>query len=168
MLIRKLVATDAPAFRTLRLEGLRTHPEAFGSDYEESLALPEARFAQWIEEAPPGAIFGAFDGEALVGLAGLAVERGKKKRHKATLWGVFVAASHARRGLGRKLTQAVIDDARGQHLLLQASVMMQNHAARALYASLGFESYGIQRKAAQVGGVFIDDELLMLDFTEPG
>jgi RimJ/RimL family protein N-acetyltransferase len=168
MLIRKLTIEDAPAFRTLRLEGLRTAPAAFGSDYEESLALPEARFVEWIEEAPPGAIFGAFDGEALVGLAALAVERGRKKRHKATLWGVFVAASHTRRGLARKLTQAVIDEARGQCLLLQAAVMLENHAARTLYASLGFERYGLQRKAAKVDGVFIDDELLVLDLTEPG
>ena len=101
MLIRKLTESDSPAFRALRLEGLRLHPAAFGSDHEESLALPESFFTKWITDAQPGAIFGAFDGETLVGLAGLAVERGRKKRHKALLWGVYVAASHTRHGLCR-------------------------------------------------------------------
>ena len=35
MQLRRLVATDAPAYRALRLRALREHPEAFGSSVEE-------------------------------------------------------------------------------------------------------------------------------------
>ncbi len=32
--IRQLTAEDATLYKALRLEALRNHPEAFGSDYE--------------------------------------------------------------------------------------------------------------------------------------
>jgi len=49
------------------------------------------------------AIFGAFDGQDLVGTVGLHRERGLKLAHKAVIWGVYVAPSFRQRGVGRLL-----------------------------------------------------------------
>lgn len=44
MEIRKLTPEDAALYRTIRLEALRSHPEAFGSSYEEELEYPLSLF----------------------------------------------------------------------------------------------------------------------------
>lgn len=166
--IRALTAADAPAFRLLRLDALRTAPTAFGGSYEESLALTEADFVRRIAEAAPGAIFGAADGGEMVGMAGLAVQTQVKSRHKGLLWGVYVQPSHQGTGLGRALVEAVISRARDCVLLLHASVVTENKGPRALYHRLGFRPMGIEPKALLVDGRFYDEEHLILDFTEAG
>src|SRR5262245_42902414 len=40
MRIRSIAMSDLGAFKALRLEALRNHPEAFGSDHDESAAEP--------------------------------------------------------------------------------------------------------------------------------
>ncbi|MDB5361713.1 MAG: hypothetical protein JWO51_3010 [Rhodospirillales bacterium] len=66
--IRPLTRADAAAFRMLRLEGLRLAPEAFSAAYEDEIQRGDEDFAGRIPDAPPSAIFGAFQGEALVGV----------------------------------------------------------------------------------------------------
>jgi len=44
--IRPGTEEDAPAYRELRLEALRNHPEAFSSDYETALAKPMSFWTQ--------------------------------------------------------------------------------------------------------------------------
>ena len=72
MHIRRLDATDAAAFQALRLSALLDTPEAFGASHEEELALTPAQVAERFAEAPAQGVFGAFDGQTLVGMAGLA------------------------------------------------------------------------------------------------
>lgn len=40
--VRRLGQADAEAFREIRLEGLRIHPEAFGASWREEQAQPRA------------------------------------------------------------------------------------------------------------------------------
>ena len=47
--MRRLGAADAPAWRELRLRGLREHPEAFTSSYEEDCEQPVAQAEQRLE-----------------------------------------------------------------------------------------------------------------------
>ena len=58
--IRPLQPSDAQAYRDLRLEALRTSPEAFGSSYEEEAPLSLGTIAARIPTSGPNAIFGAF------------------------------------------------------------------------------------------------------------
>jgi hypothetical protein len=49
-LVRELGVADADAFRDIRLEALRLHPDAFGSSYEPEAAESFTRFrAEWRE-----------------------------------------------------------------------------------------------------------------------
>lgn len=166
--IRCLAPSDAQAFRGLRLEALAANPEAFGSSYEEEAPLSLDTIRDRIPTSGPNAIFGAFAGERLVGMAGFVVYDRRKASHKGLMWGVYVQAEWRGRGLGKKLVQRVIEQASQHVIILEAAVGLANESARRTYHALGFKPYGIERKALRVGDVFYDEELLFIDFEETG
>ncbi len=167
--IRPLTAADATAYRTLRLQALRDHPEAFGASYEDEVARSLEMTARRLDGGPLNCVFGAFVGADLVGTAGFIIPDGSaKSRHKGLLVGVHVAPAHRGRAIGRALVAAVIDHARAHVVLLQAGVGVDNAPALRLYESLGFRRYGLEDKALLVDGVFIDEALIVLDFAAEG
>jgi RimJ/RimL family protein N-acetyltransferase len=161
--IRALCAPDVEAYRELRLTALAMSPEAFGSSYEEEARLSMDSFRAHVVSDGPNVIFGAFTGSQLVGMAGFVANERLKKRHKGTLWGVFVMPEWRRRGLGDRLVGRVVEHATGHVLILQASVVTTNQIARQTYVRLGFVPYGTERQALLIDGTFFDEELLALD-----
>ncbi len=166
MLIRALTPADAPAFRDLRVRALRDHPEAFGRTPEEvdTVEVIAERFRLDAGSDHDFAL-GAFAGETLVGVAGCHRESAVKHRHRAHIWGVYVAPEHRRTGLGRRLFTATIDRARSWPDLeaLWLDVTTVNEAARALYASCGFRPAGTRPRSLKVGDRYYDEELMVLD-----
>lgn len=159
--VRLLEPPDAAIYQEIRLEGLRRHPWAFASSFEEEAAQPlevvAARLA--LDDQP---IFGAFLGDALCGIGGLGVQELEKKRHKGTLRGIYVRPGVRRAGIGRALVSAVVEAARPHVAQLHATAAMCNEPARRLYRELGFAPYGIEPRGLQVNGRFYDQELLVL------
>ena len=155
--IRRLGANEPGLYRNIRLEALRLHPDAFGASYEDELARPLSFFEQRVTG---NAIFGGFRGDDILGTAGFMPESGAKRAHKCHLWGVYVRAAARGTGLARLLVEAVLDHARGRAELIQLSVVSTNHRARQLYASYGFEPYGLEARSLKVEGRYVD-ELLM-------
>jgi ribosomal protein S18 acetylase RimI-like enzyme len=156
--LRRLSADDAELFRDIRLEGLQREPDAFGSTFELESEQPLSYFADRIGRST---VFGAFRESELLGVAGFAVQQGPKHGHKGLLWGMYVRSEARKAGLGRGLVQAVIEHARKHVELLQLSVVSENQPARRLYASLGFEEYGIDRRGAKYRGRYHDDVLMV-------
>jgi ribosomal protein S18 acetylase RimI-like enzyme len=167
-LVRPLVTADADEFRRVRLDALRLHPEAFAASYEDECVLDAAQFAERL--TTPGLTrFGAFAREEMVGLVGLHLPSGPKVRHKAHLFSMYVAAGHRRTGLADRLVQAVIDAAReAGALVLQLTVTAGNAPAQLLYKRMGFQVYGVERRALKVGDRFYDEELMALDLDGAG
>ena len=97
--MRRLAAADVPAYRALRLKGLRDHPRAFGGDADEEAAMPEA---QWQARVTQSACFGVFAGDQLVGTATLLMRAGRKNRHVADLVGLYVSTPG--QGAGRAVS----------------------------------------------------------------
>ncbi|EJN04124.1 GNAT family N-acetyltransferase [Phyllobacterium sp. YR531] len=163
ILIRILDSKDAEIFQELRLRGLKTMPEAFGSSFEEEVDLPISEIHRRLDTRP-NAVFGAFSGQELVGVAGFAGNPKTKQRHKGLLWGVYVDEQWRGHQLGKRLTQAVIDYAREHVDTLHATVMAANISARTLYLGLGFTVFGVEKDALRINGQSYTDELLRLDF----
>jgi RimJ/RimL family protein N-acetyltransferase len=155
--VRQLEAADVEAYRALRLAGLRAHPHAFGADADEEAAWP---IEDWLARVQNRSTFGAFIGDTLVGTAALAIEPGRKNRHRGLLVGMYVAPAARGTGAGRALIEAVLAAARGQVDEVALSVAIGNAPAIALYLACGFRPFAVDADAIRVDGVSVDDVLM--------
>ena len=163
MKIRRLVESDWEAYRAIRLEALRTVPEAFGSDAEQQEQLPPEH---WVGRLAGGNsfVYGAFAGDGIVGIAGFARESGRKTRHKGFIWGVYVSPAFRGRGVARELMTAILEEARALDGVEQVtlSVVTENASAKALYRSLGFTVFGTELRALKLGQRYLDEDHMVL------
>lgn len=161
MLIRRLAVEDAAQFQDLRLEGLRSHPEAFGASYEDEAALPLTRVSQRLSA---GVVIGGFGGDgALEGMIGVMKGQGEKVRHIATIWGMFVRPHARATGLSSQLLKTAIVEASTDCRSIRLSVVSTNVAARRLYQRAGFSEWAVDSASLFVNGIFHDEVLMRLD-----
>ena len=157
--VRRLGTSDAAAFQALRLSGLRLHPDAFGSSWEEEMGRPVERTA---EALAGGYVAGCERDGVLVGIGGLRIGQAVKTRHRGGIWGVYVDPGARGLGVGKRLMTALIDQARTQVEDVTLTVSAHNEAAIALYESLGFEPYGLDRGALKIAEDYVDELLMRL------
>ncbi|MBM7328146.1 GNAT family N-acetyltransferase, partial [Agrobacterium sp. S2] len=91
IVVRALEKGDLHRYRAIRLSALQRAPMAFGSSFEEENAYSDSVFARRLEQVNGNVVFGAFDGENLLGTAGMFRHDRRSERHRGTLWGVYVA-----------------------------------------------------------------------------
>ena len=135
-MIRQLNHNDAAAYRVLRLEALRTEPNAFCSDFEIENQKPELFLEKCLKEKSElPFVFGAFEEDELVGIAGFAGDE---------LIQLFEAPAHRRKGIARKLALAVASHAFENVsllLYLNVAVVLYPGNAQKFYETIGFEPY---------------------------
>ncbi len=163
MEIRRLLAEDAETFRHFRAHALSVAPEAFGESLEEHLKQPVETTASRLE-ADGSFVLGAFEGDRLCGTVGFFHDQRVKRRQKGWIWGMFVDDAWRGSGVGRRLMEEAIRMARLNPEIrqVQLSVVTTQGAARKLYASLGFEPWGLEPRALLVGDRLLDEEHMVL------
>ena len=143
----------------MMLHAYERHPDAFTSTPAERAALPIDWWRSRLSDAPlaTDAVFGAFDGGALAGVAGLAFEVREKTRHKCTLFGMYVADDLRRSGAAGALLAAALAYARSRAgmRLVQLTVSDGNHAAQRLYERYGFARFGVEPLAMAIADGFV-------------
>lgn len=165
-IIRTLLPSEAAAFWSLRLRALREHPDCFASSPEEEENVPLDVVRARLDSQSPATnlVFGAFVDDKVVGMTGLRRDTFRKAAHKARIWGMYVSPEFQSQGIGRRLLEAVIDAGRkmGGVEQLHLEVVVGNGPARSLYLALGFQSYGVEKRALRVGDTYVDEELMFL------
>jgi RimJ/RimL family protein N-acetyltransferase len=164
LLVRALGEADAQAYKALRDEALARHEEAFTSDAAtEARRGAESYFARLGADASGGFTLGAWRGKRLVGAISCERDLRRKVRHVGHVVGTMVAPDEQGLGVGRELLRALIERARGDNelQLLTLSVTAGNQAAVRLYLRAGFARYGTLPRAIQVGGRFLDKDLML-------
>jgi ribosomal protein S18 acetylase RimI-like enzyme len=153
----------------LRLRALAEHPEAFTSSHDEESSKPVAAMAARLAPHGAEAVWGAFADGRLVALAGLARETRIKNRHKATVFGMYVAPECAGRGIGAALLAQVVGEARRQPGLRQLvlTVTDGNAAAVRLYEKAGFRSFGVEPAAICIDGSYYGKNHMILFLAQP-
>jgi RimJ/RimL family protein N-acetyltransferase len=166
MQIRRLEIPDAPVYRELRLRGLREHPDAFTSSFEEENLRPPADTEKRLSAASDTVMWGGFIDGTLAGVVGMTRETRLKNRHKATLVAMYVAPEYGGRGLGLALVTTVVQAAKAAGLeLLVLTVTEGNRQAAALYERAGFAAFGVEPDAIRVNGVPYGKQHMYLQLT---
>lgn len=139
MQIVKLMPNRWEEYRDLRLEALRTDPDAFGATIEGTLARPEAWWRDVLSTALVNpnktAVFAELDGR-LIGMAGAYPEEAPGC---VDITGMFVTPTQRGKGIGRRLLQAVTDEVTAETVRLYVNASMT--AAVTLYERFGFVTF---------------------------
>jgi ribosomal protein S18 acetylase RimI-like enzyme len=163
--IRVLTERDAAVYWQLRLEALERQSQSFGESAEEHRQTTVLAAAERLRANPDGNfVLGAFRAGELVGMAGFFRYQPAKARHKGRIWGVYVRECCRGQGVGRALLVALLERIRACPGVEQVSltVVSRQEAAKALYLSLGFETYGLERRGLKVGDRYLDNEHMVL------
>jgi GNAT superfamily N-acetyltransferase len=97
-------------------------------------------------------------------MVGLLRERALKARHLATIWGMYVTAAARGKGVGAALLGAAIERARSWPGVVQLQLAVSTGAPEAhrLYRRLGFREWGLEPRALQHNGTFVDERHMLL------
>jgi RimJ/RimL family protein N-acetyltransferase len=166
MELRRLTSDDLEAYFAIRLRALERAPSAFlRSAEEERIRGPDFFGKILANTGDEQAIFGALFNGALIGTIGIFRPEGSRVAHKAFIWGMYVDEEHSGRGIGGKLLDLAVKHAREKMnaSLVQLAVESTNEAARTLYESRKFTSWGVEPKAMMWNGRFWNDIHMVLD-----
>ncbi|HET7463097.1 MAG TPA: GNAT family N-acetyltransferase [Longimicrobium sp.] len=155
--VRRLVPSDAAAYRALRLEGFAAHPLEFRYSPADEAAISLAETERRLAES---FVVGVFADGVLGGTGGWTRFGGEKLRHKGLLWGMYVQPRLRGTGAADRIVRAIVDDARGQVELLLLTAAAPNERARRLYERHGFTVYGTEPMAVRSDDAYIDEVLM--------
>ncbi len=171
MQIRRLMSSDATAYREFMLEGYALHPVAFTASVAEREPFPMTWWEGRVKDGDEAEeiVVGCFDEGRLVGVAGLSFEQRPKMRHKALLYGMYVHADYTQQGIGQRLVVAVLDQARQRDGVRTVSLTVTegNREAEALYLRCGFARYGVEPMAVALDDGFAAKIHMWLDLQAP-
>lgn len=146
--IRSLTPADAESYVALRREMLLDAPWAFGASPGQDRGSDLEGVRSQLADTAEYAIVGAMQNVTgpLLAAAGIMRDRAHKRRHTATIWGVYVTPAARGQGLGKAVVNAAIGVARAWHGVarVQLSASENSRAARLLYQSVGFTNWGIE------------------------
>lgn len=162
MKLVELTVTENFGYRLFLVEGIRKHQDCFRSTPSDQLnkSFPT-------NGTPDSFTLGLLNtANELVGVVSFQREGQyhQKFRHKGLLFGMYVADEYSGQGLGRLLLAETIRRVRLVPDLEQINltVIATNIRAKRQYEKLGFRSFSFEKNAIKDGGIYYDEELMVL------
>jgi ribosomal protein S18 acetylase RimI-like enzyme len=139
ILIREADPKDALPFRELRLYALQVGPTAFTDDYQKNLDHPLQDWEDMLtRHADESTIFLAQHEGNLIGMSGVARGGTPKRRHSATVWGVYVKPEWRGLHIAEDLINACFTWARARKIVAaKLGVTTTNSSAIRCYECCG-------------------------------
>lgn len=164
--IRRLTPDDAADYRAIRLEALRSHPEAYASSPESFAQKSEADHRELLGQM---AFFGVFAEDTLAGIVAFGQTQGERDHHRGWLYQVYVQPRLRGTGAALALIEAAAEHARQSVIQLHLMVGAHNLPAIRLYQKAGFTTYGTDPRCLLVNGRYIDEHMMVRFFDKaPG
>jgi ribosomal protein S18 acetylase RimI-like enzyme len=157
--IKILSKNELKDFRTIRLSALEKAPEMFGATYSVEVEKPLNFFEACLSNST---VFGVYHKDEIIGLATLTQEIGAKFSHKAYLSSVFIEPEFQQKGIAGRLLTAIVEYSKKHVEQILLTVADDNKPAIQLYKKIGFEAYGIEKKALKDSEQYIDEILMKL------
>ena len=164
-LVRDLTGTDAAAFQTIRLRSLKDHPEAFAAAYEDEKDIPLEQTVERLDQPTTERfVLGAWLNDDLIGIVAGYRDSLRKCKHRAHIGAMYVAPEARGRGVGRLLLAEAVNRLRTMAGIeeITLAVTVGNDAARALYASQGFETAYTEPRFFKIDGRYYDLDWMIL------
>ncbi|GIO64012.1 N-acetyltransferase [Paenibacillus cineris] len=164
MEIRILDSQDAQIYRELRLKSLKENPEAFLTTYEIEKDKPIEQLRRNLIASDHRFTLGAFINGGLIGIVTFVRESNPKIVHKGNIYAMYVTPEFREKGIGKSLVQELINKAKHCEGLEQINltVISNNNAAKRLYETIGFVTYGTEQNALKNGYQYWDENLMVL------
>lgn len=165
MTLRLLGPDDAEIYRQIRFKSLQESPEAFLTTYEIQLAKPIEEFRQNLQSNNFRFTLGCFtETNELAGIVTFARETNPKITHKGNIYAMYVSSEYRGRRIGNALLTELLQRAKQLPGLEQINltVVSSNLAAKKLYETVGFTTYGTERNAMKNNGQYWDEDYMTL------
>ena len=148
--IRTATTSDAAAIAAIYNEGIEDRLATF-----ETSPRSEADVRGWLEDGLPFLV--AARGDQLLGFARVSPYSDRCVYQGVGEHGVYVARAARGEGLGRRLLEALCDEAERAGLYkLTSRVFTDNAASRAAHVAAGFHEVGVQRRHGRLDGRWKD------------
>lgn len=166
-MIRELTTEDVEAYVVIRHAALVESPLSFSASVDDDFVSSPEAVRRELDRTPESTIFGAFRPE-LVGTVGIFRGRHVKASHKAHVWGMYVAPTHRRQGVGSDLLEATLNHARKLRGVscIYLSVSSAAPEALALYERAGFQIWGTEPDALSYNGHTVAEYHMALSLTD--
>ncbi len=144
MEIIELPVSEWRAYKSLRLEALKTDQQAFAKPYDDEAAYPDEKWMERIERTKSRDAWMYFakdtDIDELVGMIGGYRDEENRAKHSAQIWGVYVHPSYRGKGLSSILMSRILTEFEKNEDIAKAvlEVNIDQTSAIKLYEKFGF------------------------------
>lgn len=159
-----LNSEDAHIYHELRLRSLMESPESYLTTYEDEKEKPIEKLMNNLIPSDNRFTLGGFIDNFLTGVVTFVRESNSKTTHKGNVYALYVSPEFRGQGIGKALMLELKNRARQCIGLeqLNLTVISDNTAAKRLYVSVGFITYGKEERALKSGEQYWDEELMAL------
>lgn len=140
--VRLFTPDEWPLYKAIRLEALQSDPHVFGSSHAKESADPDSRWQDGLRDPQTVAIFGVFDGDALIGMTGIKLLRDDPAGLTAKLWGSWIKPAARSRGVSIPMYRARLDWAAAHPTVKRVIVSHRQSNAASMRAN---QKHGFQK-----------------------